>query len=70
MQYYDEDKSIPTYGFGAVVPPMQTALHKFALNGDYFNPECDGIKGVEMAYRKALHVSKLYGPTNFSEIIS
>lgn len=67
LQYYDDDKSIPAYGFGANVNTMQGhTWHKFALNGDYFRPECDGIEGVEAAYRQNLAQCKLYGPTNFS----
>ena len=51
LQYYDSDKAIPAYGFGGVVPPTQgRASHCFALNGDVFNPECDGIDGVIQAY--------------------
>lgn len=69
LQYYDDDKAIPAYGFGANIGNNPTTWHKFALNGDIFNPECDGIKGVEMAYRKTLEVCQLYGPTNFSQII-
>lgn len=51
LQYYDDDKMIPTYGFGARVQGGGgTAFHKFALNGDYFKPECNGIDGVIAAY--------------------
>jgi hypothetical protein len=28
--------------------------HCFALNGDIFKPECDGIEGVETVYKNAL----------------
>lgn len=70
LQYYDDDKKIPAYGFGASIIPTLPAFHKFAMNGDYFEPECDGIKGVEMAYSKCLQVVNLYGPTNFAPIIN
>ena len=44
LQYYDNDKKIPAYGFGAVIPPINgRASHCFAMNGDIFNPECNGI---------------------------
>lgn len=39
------------------------------MNGDIFNPECDGIEGVIDAYKHAIRNVKLYGPTNFSEIL-
>lgn len=63
---------IPAYGFGAQLPGAMpgSTFHKFALNGDCFMPECNGIDGVEQAYQKCLQNVKFYGPTNFSEIIS
>jgi hypothetical protein len=55
LQYYDSDKMIPTFGFGARVPPHQHLVnHCFALNGDIFNPECDGIDGVIDTYYNAI----------------
>lgn len=70
LQYYDADKQIPVYGFGAAIPPMhKEANHCFALNGDIFNPECDGIEGVLQAYKDAIKTVNLYGPTHFSRIL-
>lgn len=55
MQYYDSDKQIPLLGFGAKVPGIDNrASHCFAVNGDIFDPECDGIDGVLQAYQTAL----------------
>lgn len=54
LQYYDSDKEIPTYGFGAKVPPQAGASHCLALNGDIFAPECNGIDGVIDAYKRTL----------------
>ena len=71
LQYYDSDKEIPTYGFGAnIIKGTNRASHCFALNGDIFKPECNGIDGVLEAYQNAIHKVNLYGPTNFAEIIS
>jgi hypothetical protein len=71
LQYYDSDKEIPTYGFGASIPPLNNdPCHCFALNGDIFKPECNGIDGVLEAYQRAVRNVNLYGPTNFAEIIS
>lgn len=39
------------------------------MNGDIFNPECDGIEGVVNAYKHALSSVNLYGPTYFSQVI-
>jgi hypothetical protein len=69
LQYYDSDKKIPTFGFGAIVPPNQNASHCFALNGDIFSPEVDVLDGVIEAYKNAIKKVKLYGPTNFAPII-
>lgn len=70
MQYYDSDKEIPTYGFGATVPPVQNrASHCFALNGDVFDPEVDGLEGVIESYKNALKTVNLYGPTNFAPLV-
>ena len=70
LQYYDSDKQIPVFGFGATVPPsVNRASHCFALNGDIFDPEVDGIDGVIQAYQSTLKNVNLYGPTNFAPII-
>lgn len=47
LQYYDSDKLIPCFGYGAVIPPNESVVdHCFAVNGDIFNPECNGVDGV------------------------
>ena len=70
LQYYDSDKQIPVLGFGAAIPPYGNAAnHCFALNGNIFDPEVDGIEGVVEVYKHAINRVNLYGPTNFSPII-
>jgi vacuolar-type H+-ATPase subunit F/Vma7 len=71
LQYYDSDKQIPAFGFGACIPPIFTnkASHCFALNGDIFEPEVDGLEGVISAYKSAIKTVNLYGPTNFAPIV-
>ena len=55
LQFYDSKKHIPVFGYGATVPPaVNRASHCFALNGDIFNPEVDGLEGVTAAYKSAL----------------
>ena len=68
LHYYDSSKCVPTYGFGAKVKGFEGTWHAFALNGDIYDPECNGIKGVENAYRKALTATDFAGPTNFAGI--
>lgn len=70
LQYYDSDKQIPVLGFGAEIPPYhKVANHCFALNGNIFDPEVDGIGGVVEIYKHAINRVNLYGPTNFSPIL-
>ena len=70
LQYYDSDKKIPIYGFGAKLPPYyNTVSHCFALNGNIFDPEVHGIEGVLEAYRSAVSSVDFHGPTVFHEII-
>lgn len=70
LQYYDSKKQIPVYGYGATVPPaVNRASHCFALNGDIFNPEVDGLDGIVAAYKSALKNVNLYGPTNFAPTV-
>jgi hypothetical protein len=61
-------KQFPCFGFGAKVPNgvSDKTSHCFALNGNIFNPECDGLEGVLDSYKKALNTVELHGPTNFS----
>jgi len=59
------------YGFGAIVSnDAPRPSHCFALNGDIFNPECNGMEEVEAAYHNAINRCRLYGPTHFSEILN
>ena len=43
--------------------------HCFAVNGNIFDPEVNGMEGVEDAYKRAINNLKLGGPTNFSPIL-
>ena len=57
-------------GFGAAIPPnLADANHCFALNGNIFDPEVDGIEGVLNCYKHAIKQVNLYGPTNFAPIL-
>lgn len=70
LQYYDSDKQIPVFGFGAKLPPAHThTCHCFALNGDLFDPEVSGIAGAEDVYRQACASLTFHGPTMFAPLI-
>jgi hypothetical protein len=44
MEAFDNDMQIPFLGFGAKLPPFfSTASSCFAINGDIFRPECNGV---------------------------
>ena len=56
LQNYNSDKMFPVYGFGGILPGQDDAKvsHCFALNGDIFQPEVNGIKNVMQNYFKAI----------------
>lgn len=66
---YDSDGMIQAYGFGAKMPNNQVS-HCFALNGNQLKPEVAGVTGLLEAYKLALNNVTLFGPTNFSELIT
>lgn len=58
------------FGFGAAIAPYSNrANHCFALNGNIFDPEVDGIEGVVEVYKNAINKVNLYGPTNFASFM-
>jgi len=69
---YDKDNKVGAMGFGAVLPGQEDASHCFPLklgasNGDI---EVDGANGLMDAYLDAVKKVKLYGPTNFADVIN
>ena len=71
LQFYDSDKQIPVLGFGAALPPRtHIASHCFALNGNIFDPEVNGIDEVVDVYKHVLNKIRFYGPTHFQQIVS
>eukprot|EP00929_Paragymnodinium_shiwhaense_P120276 TRINITY_DN92204_c0_g1_i1.p1 TRINITY_DN92204_c0_g1~~TRINITY_DN92204_c0_g1_i1.p1 ORF type:complete len:1332 (+),score=372.34 TRINITY_DN92204_c0_g1_i1:198-4193(+) len=70
LGHYDHDDRFLAYGFGAKVPPSRTcAPGAFALSGDFFDPEIVGVDRITEAYRKALKIVKLHGPTSLTPIV-
>lgn len=58
LQYYDTDKQFPVFGFGSKLRTNlsqgNSATHCFALNGNIFDPEVDGLEGVLEVYKKGV----------------
>ena len=70
LEFYDSDKKFPVYGFGGRLPPNYSATSQcFALNGNFFSPEVEGIQGAEMAYRESLRKVCLHGPSELAPIL-
>lgn len=69
MQYYNSTKKIAAYGFGAKVVPAHETCNSFALTGDIFNPEVDGITGLIQAYQKSLEQVQSDRPCHMSGMI-
>lgn len=70
LQYYDHDNTIPVYGFGAKLPPYYTAIsHCFAVNGNFFSPEIQGIEKLIKCYKNCVKQIKFHGPSAITELI-
>lgn len=67
---FDPDEKVLAYGFGAKIPPSHTVCSDcFALSGDYFEPEIEGIEQVIKFYGRALHIVQMHGPTRLAPVI-
>jgi len=56
FEAYDNDMHIPFLGFGAKLPPFYSVASScFAVNGNIFRPECEGVAGLLEAYEKGIH---------------
>ena len=64
---YDSDKLVPMYGFGGKIQGQVN--HCFPLTFNYANTEVQGLGGMMQAYRNALTLVELSGPTLFSHVI-
>jgi len=71
LKDYDHDQMYPVYGFGGRIntSPHENGSHCFALNGDIFHPECNGVQGVLNAYYNSINQVNLSGPTHFNKIL-
>ena len=62
---FDNDKYVPLFGFGAMVDESyyNSTSHWFALNGNIFRPEVQGMTGIEECYKKNMNNILYSGPT-------
>ncbi|CAI2387660.1 unnamed protein product [Moneuplotes crassus] len=78
LEAYDDDKKIPAYGFGALIPRKPTpdddspyekeTSHCFTLNGEEI-ADCEGIEGLLEAYKNTVERVKFFGETCFEPCI-
>lgn len=66
IAYYDSDKKFPCYGFGAFCNGQTSHCFNLTLNDQV---EVDGVQGIISAYKNALNIVQLSGPTFFSPVI-
>lgn len=71
LQTYDHFKQFPAFGFGGIPKYLgETEVnHCFPLNGQFEQPEVNGVDGIVEAYRKHLRDIQFAGPTFFSSIL-
>lgn len=61
---------IPVYGFGSKLPPYYNSVsHWFALNGNIFDPEIEGVEGVWEMYKKMIPKIQFHGPSAMAPLI-
>ncbi|CBJ26471.1 n/a [Ectocarpus siliculosus] len=70
LEYFDDDRRFPLFGFGGCPVYRAPASHCFAVNGNENDPEVEGIAGVLDLYRQSLTRVQLSGPTLFAPVIS
>eukprot|EP00928_Gymnodinium_smaydae_P082586 TRINITY_DN6590_c1_g1_i1.p1 TRINITY_DN6590_c1_g1~~TRINITY_DN6590_c1_g1_i1.p1 ORF type:complete len:1298 (-),score=119.50 TRINITY_DN6590_c1_g1_i1:74-3967(-) len=70
MQKYDSDDKYPVYGLGAALPPSYaSSTDMFALSGNAFDPEVESVEGICHAYKQALRIVRMHGPTRLSTAV-
>ncbi|CAE7541689.1 cpnA [Symbiodinium sp. KB8] len=62
LRSYDTTDEYAVYGFGV-------CSNCFALTGDFLHPQVHGIDGILRAYRRALQVVHMHGPTCPADVL-
>ncbi|CAG8454651.1 15828_t:CDS:10 [Acaulospora morrowiae] len=68
LEAYDRDRLFSVYGFGGKFHGELS--HAYPLNDDYLKPEVEGVNGILNVYLRTMKNVELFGPTNFSPVIS
>ena len=72
MKIYDSNHSFPLYGFGAQIHGASDdapVSQCFAVNGNIYSPECQGIDNCVGAYLNCVDKITFKEPSHFSSII-
>ncbi|CAM9882540.1 unnamed protein product, partial [Ectocarpus fasciculatus] len=69
LEYFDDDRRFPLYGFGGRPKKSRLASHCFAVNANEKDAEVEGIAGVLETYRQSLKRVELSAPTHFAPVI-
>lgn len=69
LQFYDNDRRFPAWGFGAKTPQGYIS-HCFNLNAATNDCEVVGVEGIMSAYSTTLYSVTLAGPTMFGPVIN
>ena len=70
LERYDSERNYAAYGYAGTLPQSSSQSHCFALNGDIYNPEVQGIEGIVAAYKRAVKTVDLGYETMFSQFLN
>jgi hypothetical protein len=68
LEKYNTSKTIPCYGFGAVLPNDQKSFN-FPINLNFENPYLANYGQVYQCYQNILNQIRFSGPTNFAPLL-
>lgn len=69
LEFYDNDRFFPTYGFGACLNGNRTSSHCFAVNRNEADPNVFGVQGIIDAYHAIVPMIRFSGPTLFANVL-
>jgi len=67
---FDSDQEVPLFGFGASLNKFFNGVsHCFAMNGNIFRPEVQGLEGITETYKNCRTRVSYSGPTYFAPLL-